>query len=264
MSVNKRFPQQGELVIGTVTRVMRHGVNVRLEEYDGLEAFVPLSEISMKWVRNIRDYLREGQRTVFRVVRSSPENLQVDVSLRRVTLKERAEKMAEWNRVVKVSKMLSILAEKTGVDKSVIEEGLVKPAAERHVDLYGLMEDIASGDEVPQWVSLPKEVKDALAELCKKEIKKTVSVSKVPIRLYAGRSGVGVIRRAAQEAMSLAGSGEKLSITVIGPPRYLLRVEAATPERVEELKQQALNRMAQIMSEHGGVAAIEEEEAKKK
>ncbi|MQK95743.1 hypothetical protein, partial [Escherichia coli] len=87
--------------------------------------------------------------------------------------------MAEWNRVVKVSKMLSILAERTGVDRSVIEEGLVKPAADRHVDLYGLMEDIASGDEVPQWVSLPKEVKDTLVELCRKEIKKTVSVSKV-------------------------------------------------------------------------------------
>ncbi|MCS7145122.1 MAG: S1 RNA-binding domain-containing protein [Nitrososphaerota archaeon] len=258
MSAGGRFPQQGELVIGTVTRVMRHGVVVRLEEYDGLEAFVPLSEISMKWVRNIRDFLREGQRTVFRVVRSSPESLQVDVSLRRVTPKEKAEKMAEWNKVVKVSKMLSILAEKTGVDKSVIEAGLVKPAAERRRDLYELMEDIAAGDEVPSWVNLPAEVKSALVEFCKKEIKKTVSVSRVFVNLYAGRGGVGVIRRAAQEAMSLAGGGEKLSITVIGPPRYLLRVEAATPERVEELKQLAIKRMAQIVSEHGGRASVEE------
>ncbi|MEO0157204.1 MAG: S1 RNA-binding domain-containing protein [candidate division WOR-3 bacterium] len=259
MGMSSRFPQQGELVIGTVTRVLRHGVRVRLEEYDGIEAFVPLSEISMKWVRNIRDYLREGQRTVFRVVRSSPENLQVDVSLRRVSQKEREEKMAEWKRVVKVSRMLSILAEKTGVERSVIEEGLVKSAADRRVDLYGLMEDIAAGDDVPSWVNLPKEVKDTLVELCRKEIKKTVSISKALVRLYAGKSGVGLIRRAAQEAMNLAKSGEKISITVIGPPKYLLRIEAATPERVEELKQLALNRMAQIMSEQGGEAAIEEE-----
>lgn len=256
---DRKFPQQGELVIGTVTRVMRHGVVVRLEEYDGLEAFVPLSEISMKWVRNIRDYLREGQRTVFRVVRSSPENLQVDVSLRRVTQKERMEKMAEWNKVVKVSKMLSILAEKTGVERTVLESGLVKPAAERHVDLYGLMEDIAAGDEVPSWINLPDNVKEALIEFCKKEIKKTVSVSRVFVKLYAGRSGVQLIRRAAEEAMSLTKGGERLSITVIGPPRYLLRIEAATPERVEELKRLALERMTQIMSEHGGVAALEEE-----
>jgi len=257
--VEGRFPQQGELVIGTVSRVMRHGVMVRLEEYDGLEAFVPLSEISMKWVRNIRDYLREGQRTVFRVLRSSPETLQVDVSLRRVSLKERVEKMAEWNRLVKVSRLLSMLAEKIGVERRVIDEGLVKPAAERHVDLYGFMEDVAAGDELPSWVDLPPNVKEAFIELCRREIKKTVSVSKVYVKLYAGKAGVEPIRRAAQEVMGLARVGEKLSVTVIGPPRYLLRVEAATPERVEELKRLALERMMNVLASHGGLAALEGE-----
>lgn len=257
-----KFPQQGELVIGTVSRVMRHGVTVKLEEYDGVEAFVPLSEISLKWVRNIRDYLREGQRTVFRVVRSSPENLQVDVSLRRVTQKERAEKMAEWNKVMKVSRMLSMLAEKTGVDRTVIDEGLVKPAAERRVDLYSIMEDVAAGDELPPWVNLPKEVKDTLIDFCKKEIKKAVSVSRFMVKIYAGKAGVDALRRAAEEVIALAKGGERLSVNVIGPPRYLLRIEAATPERVEELKQLAISKMSQIISGQGGVVALLEEEKK--
>ncbi|MEM4591403.1 MAG: S1 RNA-binding domain-containing protein [Nitrososphaerota archaeon] len=258
-----RFPQQGELVVGTVSRVMRHGVIVRLEEYEGLEAFVPLSEISLKWVRNIRDYLREGQRTVFRVVRSSPTNLQVDVSLRRVTQKERAEKMAEWNRAMKVARMLSILAEKAGVDRSVIDEGLVKPAAERRVDLYSIMEDVAAGDEPPPWVNLPQQVKEVFIDLCKKEIKKTVTVAKFIVKLYAGKAGIDALRRAAQETVNLARSGEKLSVTVIGPPKYLLRVEASTPERVEELKQLAISKMSEIISGVKGEVALLEEEGKK-
>lgn len=38
----------------------------RLEEYDSLEAFVHISEITLKWVRNVRDYLREGREKYLR------------------------------------------------------------------------------------------------------------------------------------------------------------------------------------------------------
>jgi Translation initiation factor 2, alpha subunit (eIF-2alpha) len=257
--LSERFPQQGELVVGTVARVMRHGVVVRLDEYDGLEAFVPLSEISLKWVRNIRDYLREEQRTVFKVIRSSPEKLQVDVSYRRVTQKERAEKMAEWNRKMKVARMISILAERTGVGQQLIEEGLVKPAKDRHIDLYELFEDIASGDEPPDWVALPPNVRSELIELCRKEIKKTVAVSKSYIKLFAGRAGVELIREAVREAMKAAGESEKLSITVVGPPRYLLRTEAETPERAEEVKRRAIEALSRVVSEKGGTVEVLEE-----
>jgi hypothetical protein len=36
--------------------------------------------------------------------------------------------------------MISILAERTGVGQQLIEEGLVKPAKDRHIDLYELFE----------------------------------------------------------------------------------------------------------------------------
>ncbi len=259
--MSERFPQQGELVVGTVARVMRHGVTVKLDEYDGLEAFVPLSEISLKWVRNIRDYLREGQRTVFKVIRSSPQKLQVDVSYRRVTVKERADKMSEWNRRMKVGRMVSILAERGGVDRPVIEEGLVKPARERHIELYELFEDIASGEEPPDWVSLPSNLRDELVDLCRKEIKRSIAVSKSYIRLYAGRAGVELIREAVKKAMDEAGQSEKVSITVVGPPKYLLRAESETAEGAEELRRRAIEALTRVLAEKGGVIEVLEEKS---
>jgi translation initiation factor 2 subunit 1 len=260
---SSRFPEVGELVIGTVTKVERHGVRVKLEEYDGLEAFVPISEISLKWVRNIRDYLREGQRAVLKVIRSSPTTLEVDASLRRVSQRERAEKMMSWNQLVKVRRMLTLLSEKTGIDMEMIEEGLVKPAAERHIDLYRLFEEISSGDEVPAWVRLPEEAKTALAEMCRREIKRVVTAIKRVVKIRATRGGVDAIRAAAEEAMKLGARGERVTITTIGAPRYLVRAEAETAERAEQLLGEAIQALTKTITQHGGSVEVLAEGEKK-
>ena len=263
MSGIEKFPEVGELVIGTVTKVERHGVRVKLEEYDGLEAFVPISEISLKWVRNIRDYLREGQRAVFKVIRSSPTTLEVDASLRRVSQRERTEKMMAWNQYLKVRRMLTLLSEKTGIDIAMIEEGLVKPAADRHIELYRLFEEISSGDDVPDWVKLPDEAKTILADMCRREIKRIVSTVKKFVKIRSLRGGVDMIRTAAEEAMKLGMRGERVIVTTIGAPRYLIRAEAETAERAEQLLQEAVQTITKIITTHGGtVEALSEGEKK--
>ena len=78
-------PEIGELVIGVVKRVERYGVYVDLVESTGWEGFVHISEISLKRVRNIRDYRRERQREVFQVSRMNIDAKQADVSLSKVS-----------------------------------------------------------------------------------------------------------------------------------------------------------------------------------
>ncbi|MCD6421710.1 MAG: S1 RNA-binding domain-containing protein, partial [Thaumarchaeota archaeon] len=67
--VEVKAPKPGDLVVGVVKRVERYGAYLNLIEYPGWEGFVHISEISLKWIRNIRDYLRENQREVFKVLR---------------------------------------------------------------------------------------------------------------------------------------------------------------------------------------------------
>jgi translation initiation factor 2 subunit 1 len=47
---------------------------VTLEEYGGLRAYLPWSEVSSKCVRSIRDVIREGQRKEFTPSRNPNEN----------------------------------------------------------------------------------------------------------------------------------------------------------------------------------------------
>ncbi len=44
------FPEVGDLVVATVTRVEDYGAYVKLDEYAGIEGLVHISEISTTWV----------------------------------------------------------------------------------------------------------------------------------------------------------------------------------------------------------------------
>src|SRR6266702_3615295 len=111
------FPEVGDLVVATVTRVEDYGAYVKLDEYAGIEGLVHISEISTTWVRNIRDHARAGQKLVLKVLRVNPQRNQIDLSLRRVTGREKSEKMLEWKKERKAEAILKSAAEKMNKPK---------------------------------------------------------------------------------------------------------------------------------------------------
>ena len=72
MPLRAEFPEEGELVVGTVTSIRNFGAFVTLDEYADREAFIHLSEVATGWVKYIRDHIREGQKIVARVLRIDP------------------------------------------------------------------------------------------------------------------------------------------------------------------------------------------------
>ncbi len=80
---NQEWPDEGELIIGTVYKVLNYGAFAKLEEYHGKEAFIHISEVSSGWVKNIRDHVRENQKIVCRVLRVNPKKGHVDASLKK-------------------------------------------------------------------------------------------------------------------------------------------------------------------------------------
>ena len=250
-------PEIGELVIGVVNRIERYGVYVDLVEYPGWEGFVHISEISLKWVRNIRDYLRERQREVFKVLRMNKDAKQADVSLRRVSKKERTQKLLEWKRTQRVMRVLHLLAERSGRSSEEINSMLVEPAAKRNLALYDVFLEILDSGRLPSWMKLDEELSRLLFELIKKEIKLKKIALKATLKLsIATGDGVEVIRRAIREGLKAAGKGEKVSITAIGSPRYLIRVEADEESRARELLERVAERCMEIVREAGGKAEL--------
>ena len=85
------FPEEGELVLCTVTSVQFHSVFVDIDEY-GKGGMIHISEVSPGRIRNIRDFVREGKVIVCKVLKIHPDRGHIDLSLRRVSQAQRINK----------------------------------------------------------------------------------------------------------------------------------------------------------------------------
>jgi translation initiation factor 2 subunit 1 len=108
------WPEAGDLVIGAVETVTGYGAYVKLDEF-GKRGLLHVSEISSSWIRNIRDFVRENQKLVLKVLRVDSEKGHIDLSLRRVTKREKIEKIKSWKTERKADALLRGVAEKAGL-----------------------------------------------------------------------------------------------------------------------------------------------------
>jgi translation initiation factor 2 subunit 1 len=112
MPKKAEWPERGELVIGTVVRVNPFSAFISLEEYDKKEGMVHISEVAGKWVRDIRDFVKVGEKVVVLVMSVDKEKGHIGLSIKRVRKYDAESKMKEFKREMKAEKMLSEVAKK--------------------------------------------------------------------------------------------------------------------------------------------------------
>src|SRR6202166_2058040 len=140
------LPDRGEIVLCTVREITPHGIYVDLDEYNNMNGFLHISEISTGWVRNIDRVAKVGQKLVLKVVRAEKSRREVDLSLRQVTNEERRNKLIEWKQKEKAMTILSMVKKKLGMEDSQFSELLMKLQGQ-YGSLYEALEDAAKRGE---------------------------------------------------------------------------------------------------------------------
>ncbi|MCS7099144.1 MAG: translation initiation factor IF-2 subunit alpha, partial [Sulfolobales archaeon] len=150
------LPSINELCVATVDRVFDLGAYVKLDEYGNLEAYLPWNEVSSKWVKNIREVVKEGQKVVVKVIRVDRKKNQVDVSLKRVVEVERKRKLKEWKRTKRAEKILEIVSKKLGRSLEEAYSEVWWRLEEAYGDVLAAFEDAsAMGDSVLRSAGVP-------------------------------------------------------------------------------------------------------------
>src|SRR5512142_97816 len=129
------WPEVGDLVIATIETVTDYGAYAKLDEFDK-RGLLHVSEISSSLIRNIRDFVREGQKIVLKVLRVDLEKGHIDLSLRRVTKRERIEKVLSWKKERKADALIRGVSEKLGLTS----EEVYQQAGSLVEEKYGLYE----------------------------------------------------------------------------------------------------------------------------
>ena len=253
MIKGKDIPELGELVVGRIATVKNYGAYVELDDYPKVEALIHVSEVSLKWVRNIRDYLKEGQKNIFKVIRVDPDSMQVDISLRRVSKREREEKLLELKKKQKVSAILKKVSEKLN-DQSIVNS-LLEHAEGSPVKLYSFFEEIAEGRPVKEvFPFLDESTSSVLEGEVVDEIKPKESIVKEELVMRCeDKYGAEAIRRAVRMSEEMAGQGEFVEIKTKGAPYYIVSVKASSLDRASQLMEAVYQKCREVLSEYGGL-----------
>ncbi len=218
------YPEQGEFVVATVKKVMPYGAFLGLDEYDGSEGFIHISQVSTGWVRNIREYLREGQKIVAKVHVLDLQKGQIDLTLKGVSEGDKRRKLEAYQGEKRARKLIEVVGAKLKKLPAVSWKEVGEPLLKEFGSLATALEALREGSvKTP----VPQVWSDALKEILDKEFKpKRVTLrSKLTLKFTAG-DGVEKLKYALKAAEATGDAKTTVKVHYLGAPHYFVDVES--------------------------------------
>jgi len=251
MPLRAEFPEEGELVIGTVTSIRNFGAFVTLDEYEKREAFIHLSEVATGWVKYIRDHIREGQKIVARVLRVDPPKSQIDLSLKRINDHQRREKVQSWKNEQRAMRLVEQVAQSLKLTSDQAIELFGPTLVERYGSLFQAFE-VASAD--PKRFQKEAE-KSTWAAAFLKVARDNIVPPHVTILGTLEVSDPSPMGAEHVRAALLAAEKidpESVEVHYVGAPKYRIRVQASQYKQAEELLKKATEAALRSIKSSGG------------
>ena len=217
---DNKLPRHGGLVLVVVSKITNFGAYCKLIEYDNAEAFLPIREVSSGWIKNIREYIHDGQKLVCSVQGVDKEKGTIDISLKRVSPKDSKEKIRSYNLE---KRLIALFTQTQKKEKYAGSKEDLEAIIKQEFGTYTRMMEnaLASTPEFAQ-SKLPKKVKDAFVKVLEQNKKqKRYFVSYIAtISTYNTESGATELRNLMKE---ITDSG--IDLGYIGAPKYRLFAE---------------------------------------
>jgi len=246
------LPERGELVVCTVSKAKGFGAFVELEEYPNKRGFIHIKEVAPGWVKNIREYVREGQRIVCKVMDVDPSKGYVDLSLKRVNDHQKREKIQQWKNEQKAKKLLEMVGEKAGMSLEECYEAFGHELIRKFGTLYSAFEETARNEHVLIEEGFSNGWIDAFVEIAKENI----VIPFVEIKGYVEMKcptpdGIIHIKKALG---MIEGKKDEIEITVkyLSAPLYRVEVQAPDYKSAEKELKRRLDKSIEYITAHGG------------
>jgi translation initiation factor 2 subunit 1 len=249
MSTERPLPEAGEVVVCTVREITSHGIYVNLDQYDGTNGFLHVSEISTGWVRNIDRVAKVSQKLVLKVIRVNRARREIDLSLRQVTNEERRAKVIEWKREERAVAIVDAVKKKLGFDDAH-ERGLRLKLEEEFGTLYAALETAArKGEKGLAPAGLSESEAKNIAEIAAEKIVppkyEVGALVEVSSRSPEGIEQVKKTLLSAADAQSV-----EVHITYAGAPRYRVRITADDYKQAEKALDAVIERIKDGVGKH--------------
>lgn len=237
------LPEDNEIVICTVKKILPHSIFVDLDEYQSKEGMIHISEIAPGRIRNIRDYVREGKKVVCMVLRVNREKNYIDLSLRRVPRSVTASKNNEFKHEQKAEKILEEVSKKLKTTLDDLYKKFAIKAIEKYGTLYSFFQAISTDEKILNDYDLDKSLSSELTALVKEKIRPQEVKVKYTIKLVSYASnGINRIKNIFKSIILLSKEKNyKLKISYLGAPKYMLSITDFEYKKAEKDMNDILN-----------------------
>lgn len=249
MSADRPLPEPGEVVVCTVREITSHGIYVNLDQYDGTNGFLHVSEISTGWVRNIDRVAKVSQKLILKVIRVNRARREIDLSLRQVTNEERRAKVIEWKREERALAIIDAAKKRLGVD-DVKEWELRQKLEEEFGTLYDALEAASRrGPEALAAAGVSEKEAKAVAEIAEEKIV-TPKYEVGALVEVSSKSPEGIEQVKKTLLAAASTSSAEVHITYAGAPRYRVRITADDYKQAEKAMDTVLEKIKDGVGKH--------------
>jgi len=217
------LPSVGETVVVKVTKVLDYGAFVELLEYENQKGFVHVSQIASRWVKNVRNFVKENQIRAAQVLSINPAKGHIDLSLTKVSAGAQRAKIEEYKQFKRAQKLIEVLSQEQKKPFDDAWHDVAEPLINNYGSLQKAFNKILIEDQVPS--EIPREWSKPLIEI----VKKNFEVSKKEVRgiielSSAASNGVEIIRKALSLIEKETPKNISVDISYTGSGKYMIIV----------------------------------------
>ena len=256
----QELPEQGEIVISTITKLMDHGAYVTLDEYDNIQGFLHISEIAPGWIRSVNRFVKEGEKKVLLVKKVNPQRGDIDLSLKQVSKDQQKQKLKEVKKFEKGKTLMQTLKEKADLKDKDIEK-LEDQIFEKYESVYDAFIDIGRNRiDCIKDLKISKKISKPLEEICSKIKLPSVELRGIMEITNPNSDGIELIKK---NLLNILKKESRIDITYLGAPRYRLTLIAEDFKNAEKILKPIIQEIETGIIKQKGTFNFIREESKK-
>ena len=255
------LPEVGEIVVATNSKIGEHGAYATLDEYNGIQVFLHVSEIAHGWVRNVSKFVKEGEKKVLLVKKIRKGRQEIDLSLKQVSRDQQKKKLLDVKRFEKGKGIMKNMQDKAKLSDSDIEK-LEDEILSKYDSVYDGVVDIArNGIKVFSDLKLAKKTLDLIEDVSTKIKLPSVEIRGILELTDNSSNGIENIKNSLQGFEKTNQNNVK--VLYVGAPKYRISVTASDFKSAEKTLKPILEDMQKNIEKNKGNFKFTREESRK-
>ena len=258
----QELPEIGEIVIATITKVSDHGAYVTLDEYDGVQGFLHISEIAPGWVRKVTRYVKENEKKVLLVKKIQAQRGEIDLSLKQISKEQRKKKLLDVKRFEKEQGILKNIQEKAELSTKQIED-IEDKLLSKYDSIYDAIIDIATKNkDVLNSLEISEKIQTVIEDISSKIKLPSVEIRGILELTNNKSNGIEIIKKILLDVIK-DNADSKIEISYIGAPKYRVSIIAQEFKTAEKIIKPILEKIEKDVKKQNGTFNFTREESKK-